>query len=54
MHSANAVTTLKVLMHSAKQPEIALYGATFSSVCVRRMSKKSKDLDRGDGGGGGE
>ena len=33
MHSANAVTTLKVLMHTAKQPEIALHGATFSSVC---------------------
>ena len=34
MHSANAVTTLKVLLHTAKQPEIALHGATFSSVCV--------------------
>ena len=37
MHSANAVTTLKVLMHTAKQPEIALHGATFSSVCEKGL-----------------
>ena len=34
MLSANAVPKCKGLMHTAKQPEITLHGATFSSVCV--------------------
>ena len=33
MLSANAVPKCKGLMHTAKQPEITLHGATFSSVC---------------------
>ena len=32
MLSANAVPKCKGLMHTAKQPEITLHGATFSSV----------------------
>ena len=32
MLSANAIPKCKVLMLTAKQPEIALHGATFSSV----------------------
>ena len=31
---SSAKYSLKGLMHTAKQPEIALHGATFSSVCV--------------------
>ena len=40
MLSANAVPKCKGLMHTAKQPEITLHGATFSSVWKQDETSK--------------